>query len=97
MTANQIQYWRNLETERSNKAREAETERYNRASVAEQQRANLAKEAENVRHNKATEGVAISDTAQGWVSTIVGKDGVLGVVKDVGKALGTAQQLAMFA
>lgn len=62
MTRNQIYYWQNVETKRSNQAREAETHRNNAAIEAETNRHNLAMELltknqydELARHNLATE------------------------------------------
>lgn len=53
MTQLGLDYLRNRETERSNRANERETNR-----------ANLAKEAENLRHNTATEQQAINELAE---------------------------------
>lgn len=66
MTHNQILYWQNRETNRSNLAREAETsrsnlareketERSNRARENETRRSNLAREKETERSNRANE------------------------------------------
>lgn len=62
MTRNQIEYQRNVETQRSNQAQEAlkgreleETQRSNKAREAENYRSNTAKEAENYRSNYARE------------------------------------------
>lgn len=55
MTNNQLQYWRNVETNRNNLAVETETHRSNLAREVETNRANMAKEAENYRSNKARE------------------------------------------
>lgn len=65
MTYNQIAYQTMLETQRSNRAREAETGRANLANEAlkgreltEAERSNVARETETNRHNIATEGEA---------------------------------------
>lgn len=50
MTKNQLQYWANKETARSNQAREQETKRNNMANLAELE-----------RHNKALEQGTLSD------------------------------------
>lgn len=55
MTSNQIQYWRNVETERSNRTNEQETHRSNVVRERETMRSNLAKEFETNRHNVETE------------------------------------------
>lgn len=62
MTRNQIEYQRNLETERNNRVVAAETERSNRAREAETERANRERERQGVisldetgRHNVVTE------------------------------------------
>lgn len=62
MTGNQIQYQRNVETERHNRVTEREQERSNRANESETFRHNYATEvlgsqtlAESRRHNMATE------------------------------------------
>lgn len=55
MTRNQIAYRELLETERSNKAREAETGRSNLANERENRRSNIAREAETSRSNIARE------------------------------------------
>lgn len=52
---------RNVETTRSNLAREAETMRSNVARENETARSNLAREAETSRHNKFTEGISAAD------------------------------------
>jgi hypothetical protein len=46
MTKNQIEYWKNVETARNNRAVEAETNRSNLAREAETNRSNLAQERE---------------------------------------------------
>lgn len=61
MTRNEILYQQNLETNRSNVAREIETARANRAGEAETARANQAREAETERSNRAKE-------SQAWAS-----------------------------
>lgn len=53
MTANQINYQRNLETMRNNRAVEFETNRSNLAKEQENYRSNTAREAENYRNNAA--------------------------------------------
>lgn len=55
MTKNQIEYWRNVEAQRSNLATEAETNRSNLARERETNRSNLANERENYRSNIARE------------------------------------------
>lgn len=55
MTRNQVAYREILETERSNKAREAETSRSNLASEGETHRSNVAREFETNRSNVARE------------------------------------------
>lgn len=55
MTANQINYQRNVENNRHNLATEQETARNNRATEAETNRANLAREGETSKHNRASE------------------------------------------
>lgn len=55
MTRNQLMYWQNVETERSNKAREAETHRYNTEYLKELNRSNVTREQETERHNRAME------------------------------------------
>lgn len=55
MTSNQLQYWRNVETNRNNVAVETETHRSNLAREVETNRSNLARESETNRHNVATE------------------------------------------
>ena len=81
MTANQLDYWRNKETERTNRAREAETRRANLANesltasqISETGRHNLQTEslsaqelAERARHNKKQESI---DTARAVTSGI---------------------------
>lgn len=64
MTTNQLQYWRNVETKRSNLANENETQRHNRVGEAisantlvETKRHNLATEKETNRSNVANEGI----------------------------------------
>lgn len=78
MTANQIAYQKNLETERNNRVSEelgrntlAETQRSNVARETETHRANLEAErnrdnvlAESIRHNKTTEEITRSYNAQ---------------------------------
>lgn len=55
MTKNQLQYWQNVETQRSNLARETETNRNNMAVESETHRANLAREVEAHRANVSNE------------------------------------------
>lgn len=55
MTKNQLEYWRNVETQRNNQAVEAETNRSNLARENETRRNNMATEQEINRHNLATE------------------------------------------
>lgn len=55
MTKNELLYQQNLETNRSNLAREVETNRANVANETETNRANLAREAETYRSNVAKE------------------------------------------
>lgn len=55
MTRNQIEYWRNVEIERSNRANEKETNRSNVAREAETNRHNVVTEKEVNRHNLMTE------------------------------------------
>lgn len=55
MTSNQLQYWRNVETNRSNLAQERETNRANLARELETNRANMAQEKETNRANLARE------------------------------------------
>lgn len=68
MTRNQIEYWRNVEAQRSNRAneietnrsnlaRENETRRNNMAVLSETHRANLAREFETIRSNKENERI----------------------------------------
>lgn len=56
MTRNQVYYQQNVETNRSNLAREYETHRSNVANEMETMRANMAREAETYRSNVAREG-----------------------------------------
>lgn len=58
MTANQINYWKNVETERHNKELEKqglEQLRLKELEIAEAKRANVARETENYRSNRAVE------------------------------------------
>lgn len=55
MTQNQIAWATLVETERSNRVREAETERHNKAGESETRRHNEAGEVETYRHNTMTE------------------------------------------
>lgn len=58
MTANQINYWKNVETERHNRELEKqglEQLRLKEAEIAETRRANVAREVENFRSNTAQE------------------------------------------
>lgn len=55
MTALQLQYWRDKEQARTNKATEEERRRSNLANEAELNRSNMAREEETNRHNVATE------------------------------------------
>lgn len=65
MTRNQLMYHSNLETERSNRARELETHRSNIATEVETRRSNLAKESETYRSNVANEK---NQRLKTWVS-----------------------------
>lgn len=60
MTKNQLQYWANQETARSNQAREAETRRYNTQYLAEL-----------YRHNKATEDLGLTEADIKRMSTLL--------------------------
>lgn len=71
MTNNQIQYQRNLETERSNRAQERNQryatrvqERHFTTADLETARSNLARESETNRHNLATESVSSRQIAE---------------------------------
>lgn len=64
MTSNQLRYWGNVETERSNRARERETHRANRESEKETHRANVARETETHRHNVETERLTSQANAE---------------------------------
>lgn len=64
MTSNQLRYWQNVETERSNKAREKETNRSNLANEKETNRSNLAREKETNRHNLAIEALTSQSNAE---------------------------------
>lgn len=55
MTQNQLTYWANQETARSNLARETETNRHNVETERETHRANVADETERNRSNRARE------------------------------------------
>lgn len=57
MTRNQIEYQRNLETERSNRAEELENQRHNKVTEGETGRHNVATEGESNRHNVADETI----------------------------------------
>lgn len=70
MTRNQLTYHANLETARSNLAKEKETNRSNVAKEKETNRSNLAVEAETKRHNKKQEGIAIANTVVSGVTGI---------------------------
>lgn len=70
MTRNQLQYWQNRETERSNRAKEAETTRTNRvneaikqAQIVTQNRINQQTLAETHRSNIAKEGLTAQSNA----------------------------------
>lgn len=70
MTHNQIAYWANVETKRSNRANEKERHRSNLANERETHRANVTREEETERHNRATEGISQqeADTHAGQLS-----------------------------
>lgn len=57
MTKNQLDFWKNQETERSNRANEAETHRANVERETEQHRSAVAKETEDLRHHTADENI----------------------------------------
>lgn len=74
MTRNQIEYWRNVETARTNLAQETETNRANMArenethrsnvrNELEMNRSNRTREQETERHNRATESQNQKDLA----------------------------------
>lgn len=58
MTKNQIEYWKNVETNRNNVAVETETNRSNLAREAETRRSNMVREQETNRSNLANENIA---------------------------------------
>lgn len=62
MTSNQIEYWKLLETQRSNRAREAQLSR----DLVELSRSNRAKERENKRSNKANERIKRQSNAYNY-------------------------------
>lgn len=66
MTRNQIEFWRNVETNRSNVAQEQETRRSNLARELETNRSNLANEKETNRHNLATERLSQIQSDRNW-------------------------------
>lgn len=61
MTKNQVDYWRNQEIERNNRAVEIETNRSNLAKEEETRRSNMAREAETHRANYVKEVEARTD------------------------------------
>lgn len=88
MTTNQINYWANVERERSNRANEAEnyrshvaneteTNRSNVAKETETHRANVERETETKRHNKYEEGVATAKAVTGGFKDITSGVGSL--------------------
>lgn len=68
MTSNQIAYWKNVETERSNRANEAETHRANVAKESETFRHNNQTEKETWRHNYVNETNDRSEEARAWLN-----------------------------
>lgn len=69
MTKNQLEYNAQLETRRSNQAREQEQHRSNVANETETHRANVARESENLRHNLITEANQKYDTDMKFISS----------------------------
>lgn len=75
MTHNQIEYWKNVETNRHNVVTEKETERSNRAREYETNRHNVVTEGidigrlqETNRHNLAIEGLTQGQLDLGWAN-----------------------------
>lgn len=66
MTANQIEFWKTVETKRSNLARESETKRSNMVAEAEVHRSNVVRETETERHNRATESISWGSIGLGY-------------------------------
>lgn len=79
MTANQIAYWSNEETKRSNLAREFETNR-----------SNVAREKETERHNKYQEGLETSKEVRSWANELaLTPQGSGQFIGNVGKGIGS--------
>lgn len=74
MTRNEILYQQNVETERSNRARETETNRSNLANERENERSHLANEQETARSNRAREAETtrhnVETESQDWAKLI---------------------------
>lgn len=73
MTQNQIAYWANQETERSNKAKETETNRHNVVTEKETQRHNTKTETTdriNANANAVKAGAEVAKAVSGIVKII---------------------------
>lgn len=64
MTRNQIEFWKNEEQKRSNRAQEGETARHNVVTEQETRRHNVTTEGETERSNRAREGIDLSKLAE---------------------------------
>lgn len=81
MTTNQIAYWANQETARSNLARETETNRSNIAKETETHRSNVVNETETHRSNLAKE--SLTKEANSIKATEVAFKGAESVTKSI--------------